>query len=69
MREQKKLWARIVAPTIIGGQAFAPGALVSVDAGTYRSLLADDLAVPSAGPVAAARATTDIHPHHEEETL
>jgi hypothetical protein len=65
MRELKKLWARIIAPTIIGGSHHAPGELVAVDSGVYRQLLASDLAVPAASPLAAAITATAITPFEE----
>jgi hypothetical protein len=68
MRELKRLYARIVAPCIIGGRQHQPGELVSVDSNSYRQLLSDALAVPSAGPLAAALATTDIRPFFEDTT-
>ena len=68
MREMKRLWAQIIAPTIIGGSHHAPGELVAVDSNTYRSLLADNLAVPASSPLAAAITATSITPYLEEKT-
>ena len=68
MRELKKLWVRITAEAIIGGRTYEPGALVAVDSNAYRQLLASDLAMPAASPLAAAITATSITPYLEEKT-
>ena len=65
-REQKKLYVRITADCIVGGRTHAPGELLAVEAGVYRQLLADALAVPTAAPLAAAKSTDKIRPFDEE---
>lgn len=67
MRKMKKLWCRLIAQTIVGGRHHEAGELLQPDSNTYRQLLADNLAVPIAGPLQPALQTDKSDPSTRTE--